>query len=395
MFVPPYFEFVNSAKLLAGEYALENIPSEMRLLGSSRPMILSDSTLEKIGTVSVLIQALSKGGMKPSAVYTDIPLDSSIEKVNEISAVYRENNADGIIAIGGGSVIDTAKGLKMLISQGGRDIMNYVGSEMLGRGQSVPFTAIPTTSGTGSEATGVAVIKDGERKVKLEFISSFLLPDIAVLDVRALESMPARITALTGLDALTHAIEAYSCLQKNPISQCYALSAIKLIVENLEEAIRKPRDKKARLSMAIASYIAGAAFSNSMVGIVHAIGHSVGGVCSVAHGEAMTILLPVCMRYNLGFADDDYSDLLLYLSDAETYASTEKTRRAEKAVEVVEDFISRIKTAAPIATSLSERGVRRSDFEQIAIRAMNDGALIVNPRSADKDDILKILEKAF
>ena len=125
MFVPPYFEFVNSAKLLAGEYALENIPSEMRLLGSSRPMILSDSTLEKIGTVSVLIQALSKGGMKPSAVYTDIPLDSSIEKVNEISAIYRENNADGIIAIGGGSVIDTAKGLKMLISQGGRDIMNY------------------------------------------------------------------------------------------------------------------------------------------------------------------------------------------------------------------------------------------------------------------------------
>lgn len=395
MFVPPYFEFVNSAKLLAGEYALENIPSEMRLLGSSRPMILSDSTLEKIGTVSALIQALSKGGMKPSAVYTDIPLDSSIEKVNEISAIYRENNADGIIAIGGGSVIDTAKGLKMLISQGGRDIMNYVGSEMLGRGQSVPFTAIPTTSGTGSEATGVAVIKDGERKVKLEFISSFLLPDIAVLDVRALESMPARITALTGLDALTHAIEAYSCLQKNPISQCYALSAIKLIVENLEEAIRKPKDKKARISMAIASYIAGAAFSNSMVGIVHAIGHSVGGVCSVAHGEAMTILLPVCMRYNLGFADDDYADLLLYLSDAETYASTEKTRRAEKAVEVVEDFISRIKAAAPIATSLSERGVRRSDFEQIAIRAMNDGALIVNPRSADKDDILKILEKAF
>lgn len=395
MFVPPYFEFVNSAKLLAGEYALENIPSEMRLLGSSRPMILSDSTLEKIGTVSVLIQALSKGGMKPSAVYTDIPLDSSIEKVNEISAIYRENNADGIIAIGGGSVIDTAKGLKMLISQGGRDIMNYIGSEMLGRGQSVPFTAIPTTSGTGSEATGVAVIKDGERKVKLEFISSFLLPDIAVLDVRALESMPARITALTGLDALTHAIEAYSCLQKNPISQCYALSAIKLIVENLEEAIRKPKDKKARISMAIASYIAGAAFSNSMVGIVHAIGHSVGGVCSVAHGEAMTILLPVCMRYNLGFADDDYADLLLYLSDAETYASTEKARRAEKAVEVVEDFISRIKTAAPIATSLSERGVRRSDFEQIAIRAMNDGALIVNPRSADKDDILKILEKAF
>lgn len=395
MFVPSYFEFVNSAKLLCGDYAMENIPSEMRLLGSSRPIILSDATLEKIGSVRILTDALSKGGMKASAIYTDIPLDSSIEKVNEISRVYRENNADGIIALGGGSVIDTAKGLRMLISQGGKNILSYVGSEMLGRGQSVPFAAIPTTSGTGSEATSVAVIKDGERKVKLEFISSFLLPDIAVLDVRALESMPARITALTGLDALTHAIEAYSCLQKNPISQCYALTAIKLIMENLENAVRKPKDKDARIAMAIASYIAGASFSNSMVGIVHAIGHSVGGVCSVAHGEAMTILLPICMRYNKDYADSDYSDLLLYLSNADVYASTRKEDRAEKAIDVVVSFIKRIKASAPIATKLSERGVKRSDFEEIAKRALNDGALIVNPRNADKDDILKILEAAF
>lgn len=395
MFVPSYFEFVNSAKLLCGDYAMENIPSEMRLLGSSRPIILSDATLEKIGSVRILTDALSKGGMKASAIYTDIPLDSSIEKVNEISRIYRENNADGIIALGGGSVIDTAKGLRMLISQGGKNILSYVGSEMLGRGQSVPFAAIPTTSGTGSEATSVAVIKDGERKVKLEFISSFLLPDIAVLDVRALESMPARITALTGLDALTHAIEAYSCLQKNPISQCYALTAIKLIMENLENAVRKPKDKDARIAMAIASYIAGASFSNSMVGIVHAIGHSVGGVCSVAHGEAMTILLPICMRYNKDYADSDYSDLLLYLSNADVYASTRKEDRAEKAINVVVSFIERIKASAPIATKLSERGVKRSDFDEIAKRALNDGALIVNPRNADKDDILKILEDAF
>ena len=395
MFVPSYFEFVNSAKLLCGDYAMENIPSEMRLLGSSRPIILSDATLEKIGSVRILTDALSKGGMKASAIYTDIPLDSSIEKVNEISRVYRENNADGIIALGGGSVIDTAKRLRMLISQGGKNILSYVGSEMLGRGQSVPFAAISTTSGTGSEATSVAVIKDGERKVKLEFISSFLLPDIAVLDVRALESMPARITALTGLDALTHAIEAYSCLQKNPISQCYALTAIKLIMENLENAVRKPKDKDARIAMAIASYIAGASFSNSMVGIVHAIGHSVGGVCSVAHGEAMTILLPICMRYNKDYADSDYSDLLLYLSNADVYASTRNEDRAEKAIDVVVSFIERIKARAPIATKLSERGVKRSDFEEIAKRALNDGALIVNPRNADKDDILKILEDAF
>ncbi len=390
-----YFEFVNSAKLLAGDYALENISSELNLLGSKRPMILTDATLLKIGSVKILEDALKKGGMKAVAVFSDIPLDSSIETVNDISQIYRRENADSIIALGGGSVLDTAKGLRMLISQGGKDIMRYVGAEMLPRGQAVPFVAIPTTSGTGSEATSVAVIKNNERKVKLEFISSFLLPDVAVLDVRVLESMPARITALTGLDALTHAIEAYSCLQKNPISQGYATIAIKMIVESLETAVRKPKDREARLNMALASYIAGASFSNSMVGIVHAIGHSVGGVCSVPHGEAMTILLPACMRFNMEKADKDYADLLLYLAGAEVYASTAEDKRAERAIAEVETFISRIKEFAPISLRLSEKGVRKSDFSEIAERALNDGALIVNPRSADKDDILKILDEVF
>lgn len=390
-----YFEFVNSAKLLSGDYALENIAPELALLGSKRPIILTDETLVKIGTLKILEGALAKGDLKASSVYSSIPLDSSIEVVNEISKEYRRVNADGIIALGGGSVIDTAKGLRMLISQGGKDIMSYVGCEMMERGQNVPFVAIPTTSGTGSEATAVAVIKNEERKVKLEFISPFLLPDIAVLDVRVLESMPSRITALTGLDALTHAIEAYSCLQKNPISRIYSTIAIKLIMENLLQAINKPKDKTARLNMAIASYAAGASFSNSMVGIVHAIGHSVGGVCSVAHGEAMTILLTECMRYNKEKAKKDYAELLLYLAGAEKYASTKEEDRAEEAIRTVENFIKEVKKVAPIATRLSERGVKRSDFAEIANKAIDDGALIVNPRSADLDDILKILDSVY
>ena len=176
MYIPSYFEFVNSAKLLAGDYALENITEEMSLLGSSRPFLLSDKGLEKVGSVKTLLDIFSKSGLKVSGVFTDIPLDSSILKVNEIASLYRKANADGIIALGGGSVIDTAKGLRMLISQGGKDILKYAGAEVLPRGMNVPFTVIPTTSGTGSEATGVAVIKDEEKEVKLEFISSYLLP---------------------------------------------------------------------------------------------------------------------------------------------------------------------------------------------------------------------------
>ena len=394
MHIPQYFEFVNSAKLLSGEYALENIREELSLLGSTRPFLLSDKGLESVGSVKTLLDILSSSGLKVSGVFTDIPLDSSILKVNEIASLYRKENADGIIALGGGSVIDTAKGLRMLISQGGKDILKYAGAEVLPRGMSVPFVAIPTTSGTGSEATGVAVIKDEVKEVKLEFISSFLLPDIAVLDVRMLESMPKRITAITGLDALTHAIEAFSSLQKNPVSQSYAIAAMKMIVENLPTAIREPKNKKARLAMANAAYIAGASFSNSMVGIVHAIGHSVGAVSHVPHGEAMSILLISSMRYNIDYAREDYSEMLLYIN-GEEYARTREENRAEKLIEVLSTFVNEIRSLAPVRKNLSEAGVVKEDFQKIADRAINDGALIVNPRSADRDDILRILSEAF
>ena len=315
-------------------------------------------------------------------------------KVNEIASLYRKANADGIIALGGGSVIDTAKGLRMLISQGGKDILKYAGAEVLPRGMNVPFTVIPTTSGTGSEATGVAVIKDEEKEVKLEFISSYLLPDVAVLDTRMLESMPPRITAITGLDALTHAIEAYSSMQRNPVSQAYAIAAMRLIIEYLPIAIKEPHNKKARLAMANAAYIAGASFSNSMVGIVHAIGHSVGAVSGVPHGEAMSILLVPSMKYNVNEAREEYSDILLYIA-GDVYASTPNENRAEKAIEVLSDFVDQIRTMAPVRKTLSEAGVKKEDFQKIANRAINDGALIVNPRAADRDDVLRILSEAF
>ena len=263
MYIPGYYEFVNPGKILSGKYALENISTEFRLLGSSRVMVLSDKVLEKLGQVQILSDALISGGAKVVEVYTDIPADSSIEVVNKIAELYRKANADSIVALGGGSVIDTAKGLRMLISQGGTDILKFVGAEVLPYAKHVPFAAVPTTSGTGSEATAVAVIKDNERKVKMEFISQFLLPDLAVIDERFTTSMPAKVTAMTGLDALTHAIESYSCLQKNPVSQCYARSAIELIKDNLITCIESPSDRKARLAMANGSLLAGSAFSNS------------------------------------------------------------------------------------------------------------------------------------
>ena len=395
MYLPTYYEFANPGKILSGRYALENIASEFRLLGSSRALVLSDRILEKLGQVKVLTDALVSGGMKVVKVYTDIPADSSIEVVNHIATLYREANADSIVALGGGSVIDTAKGVRMLVSQGGSDLMRFTGMEVLPQGRHVPFAAVPTTSGTGSEATAVAVIKDDERHVKMEFVSQFVLPDLAVLDERFTLSMPAKVTAMTGLDALTHAIEAYSCLQKNPVSQCYAAAAIRLIRENLPTCVAKPSDRHARLAMANGSLLAGSAFSNSMVGIVHAIGHSLGGVCRVPHGLAMAILLPHCMRFNLDKCAEDYAEILQYMVAPEDYVAVSASSRAQRCVEVVDDFASYVAQAAGLSLHLSDNGVTKDVFSDVAERAVNDGSLIVNPKATSKEDVLRILEAAF
>lgn len=392
--LPSYYEFQNSAKILSGSYALENIPTELRKKNAKRVLFLSDNTLEKIGTVQTVLDAISNKGIEIAQKYTQIPADSDIEIINEIANLYREHNCDSIIALGGGSVIDTAKGVRMVISQNVKKIKDLMGAEIISYGTMVPFVAIPTTSGTGSEVTAVAVILDKIRKVKMEFISYFLLPDVAVLDPRMTKTLPGKIAASTGMDSLCHAIEAYTCMQKNPMSDAYAISSIKLIGENLISSVEKPTDQT-RLAMANASLMAGVSFSNSMVGLVHAIGHALGGVSHVPHGDAMNILLPFCMRYNMKVSKKEYGEILFYLGGEDIYLATPKEKRADKTIQIIEEMKEKLNKKTELPKTLSQAGVKKEDFKAIAKKAINDGALIVNPKKADYEDILTILEKAF
>ena len=392
---PAYYEFQNSAKILAGKYALENIPTELENLGCKSPILLTDNVLAKIGTMQTVLDALGAGGIVPAAVFTDIPADSSDQTVNTIAALYRKSGCDGIVAVGGGSVIDTAKGVRMLLSQDITDILELMGCECIGRGRQIPFVIIPTTSGTGSESTLVAVIKNVEKQVKMEFISYYLQPDAAVLDPRMTVSLPPRMTASTAMDALCHAIEAYSCLQKNPLSDAYASAAIKMICSNLYTAVKNGRDEEARMALANGSLMAGAAFSNSMVGIVHAIGHALGGICGVPQAEAMTILLPYCLEYNMDKCEEDYAKLLLFMTDEETYASTPGQERASKTVEMIRRMTCRLHEMCGLPLTLQEVGVLEKDFEKVAQAAVNDGAMIVNPKKADTADVISILKRAW
>lgn len=392
--IPSYYEFQNSSKILSGKNALDNIPFEMKNLGAKRPIILASNRLLKEEQVKNLIDSFNQWEIQVGAYFVEIPPDSSIEVVNKIAGVYRENKCDSIIALGGGKVLDTAKGLNVVISQNTDDLSEFMGSEIITK-KGVPFIMVPTTAGTGSEATCVAVISDTSKNVKMEFLSYNLLPDVAVLDPRMFLSLPQKLTASTGMDALTHAIEAYTCNQKNPLSDAYAFSAIKLISEYLPKAVENGKDEEARLAMANASLMAGASFSNSMVGIVHAIGHAAGGVCHVAHSDAMGILLPYCMEYNMDKMGELYGELVLPLCGEEIFASTEKSIRGKKAVDTVKNMLYKFNKICGLPLKLSEVGVKEEHIMQIAKTALNDGAIIMNPKTASLDDIIDIIKKAL
>lgn len=393
--IPNYYEFCNSTKILSGEYALENIPVELKSLGAHKVLILCDENLKKIGTMQIVLDAILNKEIEIGEVYTNIPPDSSIQIIEEIVQVYLKQNCDSIIAIGGGSVIDTAKGVRMMLSQNAKNMMELAGCEMIGYGKHIPFVAIPTTSGTGSEVTLVAVILNQCKNIKMEFISYYLLPDIAVLDPRMTMKLPPKMTATTGMDALCHAIESYTCMQKNPLSDSYAVAAINLIRENLLKVCENGNNKKGRLALANASLMAGVAFSNSMVGIIHAIGHALGGVSRVPHGEAMAILMPYCMEYNMDKLEELYAELLLPIAGAEVYSNTPKEERAKKTIETIKNMRKQLHDMTGLPLNLREKQVNKEDFEKIAQTALNDGAMIVNPKKVEMEDVIMILNQAY
>ena len=393
--LPPYFEFQNSVKLLCGELSLERIADELQQQGAKAPMLLTDAVLYKLGTVDAVLSSMEAEGCRPACIFTDIPVDSSLRVVNSIAALYRRNQCDALVAVGGGSVIDTAKGVRLVLSQNTDDILAISGVENLSRGTHIPFIVVPTTAGTGSECTGVAVIRNDETGVKMEFLSPFVQPDAAVIDPRMTTGLPPRATASTGMDALCHAVEACTCLQANPLSQAYGMAAIRMIAANIVQATRKGSDKQARFAMALASTMAGIAFSNSMVGAVHAIGHALGGVCHVPHAVAMTILLPHVMRYNLSHAAASYAGLLPALVGDEAALNTPEDKRAEAAIEAIARLGRELHDACGLPLTLEAAGVPKESLAQVAAVAVNDGALIVNPRAADEQQVISILNAAF
>lgn len=390
-----YYEFFCPVKMVVGHSALENIPFELNILGAKRPLVITFQSAKKHGTLDLLQQVFATTDMQIAGIFDEVPADSSLEIVQHIAHYYRQQQCDSILALGGGSVIDTAKAVNILVSEEGDDLLKYVGSHHLNKPLK-PLFVIPTTAGTGSEVTMVAVIADKQRQQKIAIASYYLMPNVAVLDARMTQSLSAEMTAQTAMDALTHAIEAYIGMAHNPLSDAYAFMAIEQISQNLVASLKDLKNVDLRLALAQASTMAGIAFSNSMVGLVHSLGHALGAVSQLPHGVCMNLFLPYVLNYNLEINRERIGRLLLALAGDEVYAKTPKERRAEQAIATIVDLREQLKQLAQLPRTLQETGrVNPSQFDEIAEKALNDGSIIFNQREATKEDLMLLLQQAW
>ncbi|KJV40381.1 iron-containing alcohol dehydrogenase [Acinetobacter brisouii] len=390
-----YYEFFCPVKVIAGHAALEHIPFELATLGAKRPLIITDKGVRTNGLLEPIETAFSSTDAEIGFIFDEVPPDSSLETVKKAAAFYREHQCDALLAVGGGSVIDTAKATNILVTEGGDDLLKYSGAHNLPKPLK-PFFVIPTTSGTGSEVTMVAVVSDPVKNVKMAFASYYLMPHAAILDPRMTQTLPAHLTAMTAMDAMTHAIEAYTCMAANPLSDAYATGAIKKISQNLFKVLDNPKDAEARLELAQASTMAGIAFSNSMVGLVHSLGHALGAVAHLPHGLCMNLFLPYVLEYNKSVNGDKIAELLLPLAGADIYAQTPADQRTDKTIETLYSIRDHLYELTKLPRNLRETGkVSESQLDEVAEKALNDGSIIYNPKEASLAQLREILQKAW
>lgn len=396
-----YFEYSLRTRIVSGGEALKRLPDVLSSLGVKNPLVITDPGVAGAGLLALLLEHLEMEGLPE--IFDQVPPDSDREVVNRVASLFKEKNCDGILALGGGSVLDTAKGVNLVVSLEVADLLEYAGAGAI-RTPLKPLVALPTTSGMGSEVTLVAVIADHAIHRKMLFTSNQLQPDAAILDPRLTLTLPPAITAASAMDALCHACEAWYGLGKNPFSDAASREGIRLITAHLTTVMEKPDDKQGRLALARGAALAGAAFSNSMVGMAHSIGHSLGAVCGIPHAAAMAVLLPFAMEYNLPRAEARIADLLEPLTGYRATAGTTPRARALGAILAIRELNQELRrlTGRRHPTSLGEILTREGkpmltgeQFAAVAETTLGDGSIIYNNCELSYGEILEVLEAAY
>lgn len=381
------FPFHLKTKIIYGAGSLKELKVEMEERGKKRAMIVTDSFILK--NTDFIKTAEEILGNYCVEIFGEVQPDSSFEIVNRGSEIARKKEIDCLISIGGGSSIDTAKGIYAVISSG-KPINELVGFGSIGKAD-ILHIAVPTTAGTGSEATSAAVIKDPATRRKCILYTHELTPDIAILDPQLLISLSPALTASTGMDALTHAIEAIHSRRKNPIADAFALHAIRLLSRNLKDCVVKGDDIVKRGMTMIAATMAGIAFNSAMVGVVHALAHTVGGRYGVPHGLANAILLTPSMKYNMDRCLEEYI-MVAEAFGIEREKNEDDLNYVERAIREIRRFVNSL----GIPVRLREVGVPEEELEECASLALLDPCILTNPKPiTDPAETLKILKEAW
>lgn len=370
---------------LIGRGSIGEIPRFLKRMGAENALVITDAGLVKSGTAGKVTAVLEQAGLHYT-VYDGVKPNPTVAIVNEAMAAYNSSASKCIIAIGGGSPIDVAKAVSLLAANGG-SIADYWG-ENLTKKQGVPMIAVNTTAGTGSEVTRAYVVTDEEKKIKMLDVDTNCLAYLAIDDPELMTGMPPRLTAATGMDALTHAIEAYLCNIHTPYTDGLALQAIKLVSHSLKTAVTDATNIRARTDMCWAAYMAGLAFSNSGLGLVHGIAHQLGGFYNIPHGLANAIMLPFVMEYNREHCLRRMCDI--------AYAMGEKidTHNMNKSSHYAIDAVRSLSSDIQIPT-LDTTAFRIEDAPILAEHALQDGATAANLVIPKQEEIVKILLQAY
>ncbi|UUO25547.1 L-threonine dehydrogenase [Colwellia sp. M166] len=354
--------------------------------GFKKGLIVSDHVLNKIGVVKSFTDLLDQQQIA-SIVFDRAQPNPTVSNVNDGLAVLKQHDCDFVVSLGGGSPHDCAKGIALVASNGG-EIADYEGVDQSKKPQ-LPLIAINTTAGTASEMTRFAIITDEERHVKMAIVDKNTTPVLSVNDPSLMVGMPATLTAATGMDALTHAVEAYVSTAATPITDAVALKAVELIQANLPTAVADGGNIVAREQMAYAQFMAGMAFNNASLGYVHAMAHQLGGFYDLPHGVCNAVLLPHVQRYNAQVCSERLKDIANSMGVDVTAMTAEQGANA--AISAIEDLASQV----GIPTGLEILGVKASDISLLADNALKDVCSLTNPKQASHEEICQIFRSAM
>ena len=371
-----------------GAGAIGHLVDEVRSRQFKKAFIVTDKELVKFKVVEKVTRLLDEAGL-PYEIFDEVKANPSVEVIKQGVEKFKASGADYLIAIGGGSPIDSSKAIGIIIDNPEfSDVLSLEGVAPT-RNKCVPIIAIPTTAGTAAEVTINYVITDEEKKRKFVCVDVHDVPIVALVDPEMMSSMPRGLTAATGMDALTHAIEAYVSTDANPLTDAAALMAITMITQYLPKAVANGTYMKARDKMAYGQYLAGIAFNNASLGYVHAMAHQLGGFYNLPHGVCNAFLLPHVEEFNLIGNANRFRDIAKAMGENIDGLSTmDAARKAIAAIRQISEQVG-------IPKNLRELGVKEEDFGIMAENAMKDVCQLTNPRKATKEQVIGIFKAAY